>query len=746
MEWTVSMKTGGQVLPLPDSPGVSGVYSEDGRYFISMLAHQLRIYFLTTRQCIRTIDVDLHDALDILLDWKDKSLVVVQKPQETIRINWKDRVNSIASQPIDASLPVKTVVAELEEGLLYVSNTRSYSRLDRPFELALIFRTNEGKCFTLYEASQIRLYTISNNKRHLAILNYNQEVLTLDLLTVFDSVPLSLENQEFPQLTVNIINYNYKSPIVSMAINDSGNLIALGSSVGPIQVIFSDADDSEKVLKWHMGPVRALCFSDNYLVSGGDEKVLVIWQIDNDQHQFLPRLNGKIEKISIDDNRLDYYNVLLKMNDSNQFGLLIVSKVDLVSRLSINSIRPNLSKNLSIKNSYSLLEINPKSNNLYFPQNSLIQTFDPIKFEQINQQNLSPSLPMGKVKSELKLMDPTITELKFSDNGEWMCTFDYVYNNDINNLQGDSKSFALKFWKFMGIDAAKDANNSSAGNWSLVTKVINPHLNNPIISIMPYNAGFLTVDSKCNLRFWKYKNKAWYIVKTLDLSLPDTIYIDMTASEDNSMIILGYNNSLKILNNNLQLVKSMILCDGNILSLNLIDTDLIILSVNKLISFDLISFIPNELLAAVSFPKSNTNGYKSWITVSDNQVGLVLNKDKENQSKILIFNSKNLQPIHVLYHDCYINCVKPYNNGFLFVDNQSRIGLVNNTNESMESITTNGIITNNNNAITNSLMKEEPMAELENVSFKQLDINSFNNVFETDNLDTLFDNIIKIIK
>ena len=50
---------------------------------------------------------------------------------------------------------------------------------------------------------------------------------------------------------------------------------------------------------WHAHPVGALCFSHDgaYLLSGGRENVLVIWQLESMHKTFLPRLGGPLTHI-----------------------------------------------------------------------------------------------------------------------------------------------------------------------------------------------------------------------------------------------------------------------------------------------------------------------------------------------------------------------------------------------------------------------------------------------------------------
>jgi WD40 repeat protein len=61
-------------------------------------------------------------------------------------------------------------------------------------------------------------------------------------------------------------------------------------------------------LHWHAHTVHALCFTPDghYLLSGGEEAVLVIWQLRTLKQQFLPRLGSTIVAISISPDGLHY--------------------------------------------------------------------------------------------------------------------------------------------------------------------------------------------------------------------------------------------------------------------------------------------------------------------------------------------------------------------------------------------------------------------------------------------------------
>lgn len=61
-----------------------------------------------------------------------------------------------------------------------------------------------------------------------------------------------------------------------------------------------NAGMSVATIHWHAHPVAALCFSQDgrYLLSGGEEAVLVVWQLLTLKRTYLPRLGGPISHIA----------------------------------------------------------------------------------------------------------------------------------------------------------------------------------------------------------------------------------------------------------------------------------------------------------------------------------------------------------------------------------------------------------------------------------------------------------------
>jgi WD40 repeat protein len=88
-------------------------------------------------------------------------------------------------------------------------------------------------------------------------------------------------------------------------------------------------------LHWHAHQVNALKYTHDgvYLLSGGQEGVLVLWQVATRTRQFLPHLGSDILSISLSQDQL-FYSLALKDN-----SILIVSAVNLTIKQSISGLK-----------------------------------------------------------------------------------------------------------------------------------------------------------------------------------------------------------------------------------------------------------------------------------------------------------------------------------------------------------------------------------------------------------------------
>ena len=119
--------------------------------------------------------------------------------------------------------------------------------------------------------------------------------------------------------------YTHESALATLTLHPELKCIATGDRAGEI-VLWYDciATDSAEMdvdgeaspqhepvkerMHWHSHAVRSLCFTDDgaYLLSGGEEAVLVMWQLDSGKKDFIPRLGAPLESISASPDRRHY--------------------------------------------------------------------------------------------------------------------------------------------------------------------------------------------------------------------------------------------------------------------------------------------------------------------------------------------------------------------------------------------------------------------------------------------------------
>lgn len=749
--------TGGRPKVLPYALPASAVFSSDGKHSIVALTHQLRVYFVSTRQCIRSVDIDLHDLVDMRIDG---SLVLLFKSLGAIvTVNWKDR----ASQPIvlihQTTIESLLSVVHVSASTFYVVSGKRDKKLGNSPHTRTIVKlsreTPEHQPSPVYEAKNVLRYAHSLDSSKIAFVTSDNEVLLVDLSAEYKNAD-DVEESAESLIDEEIISFPYKSKITAVAVSNDA-IVALGTAAGPIQLLYGglNADKPQGLLKWHIDQVRALQFTaDNtYLLSGGLEKVLVFWQLETGKTQFLPRLNGAIEKISMDRNKSDYYNLLLNVTSSStstadtqdNYEVLTISAVDLISRLSVTSIKPKITNNVSttlaktkkkylrqpelfdttkLKYDYSsVFEVNPKSKHLYFPNEASIQAYDVVRNEQLFVQNSAPVLNTGKVRSEAKILDPSVSLLAFTTDGEWMCTFDTVSTSEIDNLLSkNDKQYALKFWKFIENQANGSTKNDiskKTGYWELSTKIIDPHGNsNPILSISAapssYHDGlaFLTSDSKGGLRIWrpriprdiyaaasngnatgKQQQTAWTIRKSRPgFAQSSSDSVDACWSEDGSLIILAHECVLiPILTSTFEVVppesfKLPSLSGSAIRSVSILGNNLIVLSKSRISSFNLLTGQLSELVATVNVTvggKQNiaVNQLNKLVCLGVNYYDVIDNVSEQEdllliKSKLIVFHPDSLEPVYVHNYHTGISSVRSYNSSFIFVDLDARVGVL----------------------------------------------------------------------
>ncbi|CDK29478.1 unnamed protein product [Kuraishia capsulata CBS 1993] len=803
--WNVTVQGSGRPLEK------GHVFASNGRHYIALFKSQIRVYFLSTRQCIRTIKTpDLSSVAGSVLSKSNGSILyVILTTGEVLVTNWKDKGKSPILGTFNLNIPDGTSIVsvcdilnsdyEHEEFLMVVGKISN----NRSPHTRTILRAGRSDSTELFTAKNITIFASSNNCKRFVFLSSKNELIYVRL----EQDQNIAKNEK--------VTFAYKTPITAMAVSNEDGIVALGTSSGIIQIVYAeDPETPQRLLKWHIDQVKSLRFSkdDSYLLSGGLEKVLVFWQLDTDRQQFLPRLNGAIEEVSIEQTEGELYSVKVSLNDSQDLELLILSAVDLTSRLNVTGLRPrfatplaNLEKSRKrllklkapledatmIKNDFTApFEVHPISKLVYTPYGSQIQAFDIAKNEQAFVQDVAFAIQAGKVRTENLIADPSVDLLSFTKDGKWMCTFDSLPTPELDNLLSSKEvKYALKFWKYVDNPQGKD---NTQGQWELSTKVVDPHgPQTAVVGVIPApiaysdGQGFLTVDNRGGVRIWRPRvPKDVYVkagVVTKNEKLQQTTWslrkvkhgngkhqsnsVSVSWSQDGSLIALGHETSVVLIDMNtmqeLDSPRMPSLAGSRVRWIGFLQDNLVVLSKDRLITFDLSTFENNKLALAFS----SCAGGSNLIALSEDKdlIAVAINHYTENydiQSSILFFSPGSLNPVFTGSHNVAIASLR-YSTAhecFVFLDTDARVGTISTTTtllEELDSVTSEidhayemNVLLQNARAVSSTTYNGRDFGDLSGLTPKVLNPQSFDAVLQNTEglkLEALFESVMRVI-
>lgn len=770
-KYKLSVVSGGKPL-LPRSANRSccekglGKLTRDELSYIVPFNNQIKVYSTETRQCVKTLKFGNNECLyevfvkgkaaiaDILLgDATSKDLAQRQEDRQltVFTDNGRILVLNYRGKLFDSPKTLQLEVGE-EETVCKV-----FSSQDGSFKL-LTSQQSPGNAseftYKIYDINfneekvqlsleetfeNVILSTWSSKDRFLAFLCHTEKKKIIKIHSIFDSsnrkeFPLNFASQQSSSSSTN------SKYVTSMAIDCSGNQLALGFASGVINII-KISNLQERLLKWHIDAVLSLCFTQDgsYLISGGWEKVLSFWQLSTNMQQFLPRLNGVIigcESVADD----KYYSLALQMTENttnSDYQLLLLNAADLTSKVVVNGPLPvfvsavkdtaqplsavatkasttlTTSSSSKRKHKKKLLKakrqdfttcasINPVTKQIYLPHMSAIQSYDFYRNEQTSYQYLASGVnnSMGKVRYEMNIQDPVIMDVQFTKDGNWMATYEVEFPPE-DLLSSKDMVHILKFWD-------KEENGL---DWNLRTKVINPHgVGIPITKILPApwavnnSQGFLTADNDAGLKYWSYEEKEnnWCLTK---ISLPNLNHfsnsVSLAWSQDGSLIFHAFDEKIFVLDfetfrqfeTSNEKINEFNL-DSEIQAIKLVNnTNLIVATRTTLSTINLLNGVITNSYDL--YPYVNgvyKNGHLDRLISCDEKTGiiaLVINqklKDEDGQpsvnykSRVIVFDNELSKKLGSFTHSEYISWIGwNHDTDFIFLDTECRLGIIGTT-------------------------------------------------------------------
>ncbi|GAB7357077.1 hypothetical protein MBLNU459_g7891t1 [Dothideomycetes sp. NU459] len=324
--------------------------------------------------------------------------------------------------------------------------------------------------------------------------------------------------------------------------------VAVGNPEGAILVyedVFSvsrpvDVSLAPRIMHWHREPVSTIKWSrdGNYLISGGRETVLVLWQLATGRKQFLPHLTAEIQRLTVSPSGTSYAiqladNSVMVLSTSElkptaNFAGLQAQSVPVVekasSHLDIDRILASSAAALHPINKHQLLvAVAPSSNDqsegsTVVPR-PFLQTYDISTDRHISRQALTRNHVTDFNKGPLgnKIRVPDVTHLRISDDGQWLATaeewsppvLDVAYlaanRKATDDERLERREVYLKIWRW----------NADKNVWALESRIDSPHQNTVdlyqgrILGLEydPTELGFATIGEDSCVRIWKPKTR-----------------------------------------------------------------------------------------------------------------------------------------------------------------------------------------------------------------------------------------------
>lgn len=209
----------------------------------------------------------------------------------------------------------------------------------------------------------------------------------------------------------------------------------------------STASVALTTVHWHAHPVGTLCFSSDgtLLLSGGEEAVLVVWQLDSGHKTFLPRLGGGLTFITR--SSVDAACYVISQADNT---VRMVNTATMKVEMSLHGMRPPPRSVTSLE-STSAAVLAPGGGELVLPtDNSMLQFWDVAREHHVDKLQVAPRNAVSLTQQDHTLqggiygipLEPHVSHVAFSSDGLVMATVDVRPN--AGSLGSYEQS--LRFW------------------------------------------------------------------------------------------------------------------------------------------------------------------------------------------------------------------------------------------------------------------------------------------------------------
>ncbi|KAK4105726.1 WD40 repeat-like protein [Parathielavia hyrcaniae] len=561
--WKVSKPMGGRMLD------IDPIFSSDERYLIVTYNTSIQVYSTEDSLLVRRIALPVtrtddatelvatHIVSAVLSKCDTDYLWVACSDGRIWHINWTSGAGAgnpfriEAKKVLDVAVDVMEIGGQSDDVLLVLKRLTKSSAQIVAYNVKAL-STKSGKLLHTYDESPQLLRSAAEGRLIVAAAKETVHIglLKVRKLSSLDDLAYRFHCFNVPDLVTSLdIRHTLRAAkkggfdlqSVDLAVGCARGAIYVyhdllpklpGEACGPSRAGLIQP----KKYHWHRRAAHAVKWSQdgNYLISGGCETVLVLWQVETGRLDFLPHLSAAIENIVVSPRGASY---AVHLDDNST---MILSTAEMRPTMYVSGIQSLVlgdrpSKESLVRRVWRPVEeivaplvaaANPRNPSQMVlcvgngQQASLgggststpfLQVFDVASFHGITKHAIARTNPTdANVTSDgVPIVEPTVTKLSFSQDGKWLASVDEWQppERDADALLTGSKTSAevcrerreiyLKFWEVGAEDQS----------FQLVTRVNDAHHTGRTETILdlasdPTSSRFATIGNDGMVRFW----------------------------------------------------------------------------------------------------------------------------------------------------------------------------------------------------------------------------------------------------
>ncbi|KAG0370671.1 WD40-repeat-containing domain protein [Gamsiella multidivaricata] len=451
------------------------VFTSDSNYFFSCSGKSIRILSVETGQVVRILSSSVEEGghsntvTSVILNPRNSLQLYSASLDGTIKL-W-DFNDAVLLKTFDIGFPITHMV--MHENMpndVYLATTKKSTKRFHQYQarksgglrakensvlLRYSFKSSRKRLIRLLKTRACGGLAISSDGEYLVMAGrYKLHVIHIAAGNGVEAGGVT-ENDES-----RFRCYITPEKITCLAFHPTEGCIATGDERGRITLWYCFGKNVDRpvttIMHWHAHKVAALTFTSDgtYLLSGGEEAVLVIWQLNTGFKQFLPRLGSEIKHITVSPDQ-GFYAIGHQDNSVN-----VIRSVDLKIKTVIQGLKFSHVNHLTNPLSTGLV-IEPRNGHVVLNgMPGTLQFYDPIKEQHIMELEITPRNKVSRT-DEKEIIQPNVMHCAFSNGktGRWMVTVDG--RDDYET----TPELYLKFWEY----------DDDARNYILNTRVDAPH-------------------------------------------------------------------------------------------------------------------------------------------------------------------------------------------------------------------------------------------------------------------------------